>query len=415
VKVDQDIGELFRDAFDGFEADVPGSPWGGIEQQLQTKGLQQAAGTSGGAAGSAGAGLGAKLLSLPVVAITSGLIGAGLIYAMVSGDDTTTEEPIAVVETTQSETPTFTEEPAPQVISVINTDEVLARQQPSTQEPTVPEQSSEDPKESVVVATETKADVLAHRQEQRYDASSSVVGQWSRTNYDGSDRSAVVEPNGSTDGEVAETEQPVDVETTTSPQPMEIVSTEGTSDQIAMPAPVAAISADVKGGFAPLTVNFINLIEHEGYAYYWDFDDGESSKTMQSAHTFEEPGLYEVLLEVSNVDGEISTNTVVIEVEPGSVFEHEPVPNVFTPNNDRFNQNFIVPGVYAENITTITFSIHDTQGRVVYRSGSLEEGWDGVNQRNGRPAEVGTYFYVIDATGIDGKVYNRKGYVTLRR
>jgi gliding motility-associated-like protein len=89
------------------------------------------------------------------------------------------------------------------------------------------------------------------------------------------------------------------------------------------------------------------------------------------------------------------------------------VPNVFTPNGDGNNDLFFVR---MANLTALKISIYDRWGNLVYEvensSGNVE--WDGKNQYGKESAE-GTYFYIMTATGKDGKSYDTKGTVNLFR
>ena len=66
------------------------------------------------------------------------------------------------------------------------------------------------------------------------------------------------------------------------------------------------------------------------------------------------------------------------------------IPNIFTPNGDGFNDVFRIE-TEAENMQA---TILDRQGKVVFEWTGLYGFWDG-NLPNGKPAEVGQYFYRI--------------------
>ncbi len=102
----------------------------------------------------------------------------------------------------------------------------------------------------------------------------------------------------------------------------------GSSDQIISGkwycvAPVAAFTADVREGYAPLTVRFTN--QSTGTApitYAWDFDDdGTIDRSEPSPNfTFTDPGTYTVNLTVSNAAGSDSEQKVnYITVTPAPV------------------------------------------------------------------------------------------------
>lgn len=64
----------------------------------------------------------------------------------------------------------------------------------------------------------------------------------------------------------------------------------------------AAFSADVRSGFIPLTVNFIDQSEGEITSWSWTFGDGQTSQDQNPMHTYHEVGTYSVSLTVSDGD-----------------------------------------------------------------------------------------------------------------
>ncbi|MFK7920729.1 MAG: ThuA domain-containing protein, partial [Bacteroidia bacterium] len=84
-------------------------------------------------------------------------------------------------------------------------------------------------------------------------------------------------------------------------------------------APTAEIQVDKKIGAAPLTVklsaeNSYDYDEGEKLSYSWTFPEGKSSKGINADYTFEEPGIYEVMLTVSDKDGALGERSVTIQV-----------------------------------------------------------------------------------------------------
>jgi gliding motility-associated-like protein len=98
-------------------------------------------------------------------------------------------------------------------------------------------------------------------------------------------------------------------------------------------------------------------------------------------------------------------------VKPPDTSSSLSVPNIFTPNNDEQNDLFKITG---SNIQTLQCSIYDRWGGKVWELKNPLEGWDGHNQ-TGMPCSDGVYFYVLDATGEDGKTYHQTGFVELLR
>ncbi len=67
--------------------------------------------------------------------------------------------------------------------------------------------------------------------------------------------------------------------------------------------PVAAFGADVRIGFAPFEVHFIDESGFEPHSWHWDFGDGHFSLLQNPSHTYVEPGRYSVKLKVTNENG----------------------------------------------------------------------------------------------------------------
>ncbi|HVA97597.1 MAG TPA: gliding motility-associated C-terminal domain-containing protein, partial [Bacteroidia bacterium] len=81
------------------------------------------------------------------------------------------------------------------------------------------------------------------------------------------------------------------------------------------------------------------------------------------------------------------------------------------PNGDGKNDVF---RVQSSNMTTFEAQIFDRWGIKVYAWDGPNGGWDGRSQ-SGVEETAGTYYYLITATGADGKQYQEKGFVTLVR
>lgn len=80
--------------------------------------------------------------------------------------------------------------------------------------------------------------------------------------------------------------------------------------------PIAAFTADVESGCAPLTVNFTDNSTNFPQTWTWDFD-GTTSSEQNPSHIFSEPGTYNVSLTVSNLDGnDIATKVITVYANP---------------------------------------------------------------------------------------------------
>jgi gliding motility-associated-like protein len=74
------------------------------------------------------------------------------------------------------------------------------------------------------------------------------------------------------------------------------------------------------------------------------------------------------------------------------------IPNVFTPNDDGFNDYWVigsrVAGTLGELYPWAVVEVYNRQGELVYRSREgYPEPWDGTS--NGRKLPMDSYFYVI--------------------
>ena len=86
------------------------------------------------------------------------------------------------------------------------------------------------------------------------------------------------------------------------------------------------------------------------------------------------------------------------------------MPNAFSPNGDGLNDLFRIPsGVLIE---IKEFSVFDRWGNKVFTTRLANKGWDG--SFNGKPANTGSYVYIIKGTNYQGTV-SVKGNVVLVR
>ena len=104
---------------------------------------------------------------------------------------------------------------------------------------------------------------------------------------------------------------------------------------------------------------------------------------------FEQEGIYEVRLTISNSGGSLSmTDTVHVEKEC-PLF----IPNIFTPNNDHVNDVFEI----KELPDKYSLEIFNRWGQTVYSSEEPGKFWNGKNE-NGKLVSTGTYYYILNLT-----------------
>ncbi|HNX06296.1 MAG TPA: gliding motility-associated C-terminal domain-containing protein [Bacteroidales bacterium] len=86
------------------------------------------------------------------------------------------------------------------------------------------------------------------------------------------------------------------------------------------------------------------------------------------------------------------------------------IPNVFTPNNDDYNDLFRVE---QKSIVEFNACIYNRWGSELYKWDDVMQGWNGKYKGNNCPD--GVYFYVIKAKGGEGKEYDLHGVFHLLR
>jgi gliding motility-associated-like protein len=124
----------------------------------------------------------------------------------------------------------------------------------------------------------------------------------------------------------------------------------------------------------------------------WDFGDGTTSTDSLPFHTYNEVGEYDITLIVRS--GLECLDTLVV---PVSVVEGLIVPNVFTPNNDGWNDVF---DVRTSNVGPFKIEIYNRWGNVVFETTSPQISWDGTTAA-GTAAAAGTYYYVISKADLN--------------
>ncbi len=170
----------------------------------------------------------------------------------------------------------------------------------------------------------------------------------------------------------------------------------------------AEFTMEPKTGEAPLEVKFqIKDPSNGGFesniSYEFEFYEQQDSnnliRTTELQHIFDNPGVYlpRMIAKYNQCTYRFAPEEEVIRVD-SSLLE---IPNVFTPNGDGFNDYFQVS---ALSLKTFKGVIFNRWGRVLFEwddPKTLESGWDGLDRNSGKEAPVGTYYYVITATGYD--------------
>ena len=173
----------------------------------------------------------------------------------------------------------------------------------------------------------------------------------------------------------------------------------------------ADYSIEPNKGDAPLVVTFTDKSVRAS-RYKWEFGDTTTSTLSNpDPHTYYLPGEYSTKLTVESdlhcIDS-LRLDTKVV-VDPSELN----VPNVFSPDGDGINDNFIVE---SKSLIYISVEIFSRSGLKVYsffgQGEQLKQwkGWNGNINSSSVKAAPGVYFYVIKANGWDNVKYSGKEY-----
>jgi gliding motility-associated-like protein len=173
----------------------------------------------------------------------------------------------------------------------------------------------------------------------------------------------------------------------------------------------ADYTIDPATGDAPLVVTFTDKSVRAS-KYKWEFGDTTTSTLSNpEPHVYFIPGEYSTKLTIESdlhcIDSLRLDTKVVVNASELKV------PNVFTPDGDGINDNFIVE---SKSLSELNVEVFSQSGRKVYsfsgRGDPLHQwkGWDGNVNSSSVKAAPGVYYYVIKAYGWDKIKYSGKEY-----
>ena len=148
------------------------------------------------------------------------------------------------------------------------------------------------------------------------------------------------------------------------------------------------------------------------YTFEWLRFDGLSCNNcpnpVLSADT---SGFYTVIV-YDEVNGCFTSQQVFINLLRRCNSDLISVPNIFTPNDDGYNDK---TEIFSEAITEIyVFRVYSRWGALIFETNDILEGWDG--KYKGKLMPSGVYVYYLQAPcSIDGSTFLKKGDITLLR
>ncbi|MDA9344852.1 PKD domain-containing protein [Flavobacteriales bacterium] len=136
----------------------------------------------------------------------------------------------------------------------------------------------------------------------------------------------------------------------------------------------------------------------------WDFDDGRDTTIENPIHVFSDPGMYEVMLTVSDSNNCIDSVLQTIKVMYDFIIY---LPNTFTPDGDGKNEVFIPKGFRMAKLESYQFIVYNRWGEIVFNTEKVGEGWNGKNAIGGK------YAWAIIITDEMGVLQKKVGEVLL--
>ena len=170
----------------------------------------------------------------------------------------------------------------------------------------------------------------------------------------------------------------------------------------------------------PETVSFIN--KSEGAIYYlWDFGDGNTSTEHSVQYLYQEPGTYDVTLQVENdkgcTDERIIRSAVLAEAAGEIDFPNAFTPNPNGPNGGQYTSgdpdNYVFYPFVQEGIIEYNLKIFTRWGELIFESKDVNIGWDGYYR--GKLCASGVYIWKVVCKYSNGTLETHTGDVTLFR
>jgi gliding motility-associated-like protein len=146
----------------------------------------------------------------------------------------------------------------------------------------------------------------------------------------------------------------------------------------------------------------------EGFNYSWNPTDGLSCPNCPNPRAQPLKNT-NYIVTISDPFGCFSyKDTIYIEVIEEYSLD---VPNAFSPNGDGNNDIIYAKGWGLKEL--IAFKIYNRFGELVFESNEFDKGWDGTYK--GKPQNIETYVYTVEAETYSGRVLSKKGNISLLR
>lgn len=167
------------------------------------------------------------------------------------------------------------------------------------------------------------------------------------------------------------------------------------------------------GGSAPADISFFAYTTDGVLHYEWQLSRDQDFENLEYRfyqkdldYTFNEEGTYYLRFIGSNADGtcEAFGDTYTVSIGASAL----ECPNAFSPNDDGVND---VWKVSYRSLIDFHCEIFNRSGQRIFGFDNPADGWDGT--WHGKKVKPGVYYYVIVATGADGKKYKKSGDINI--
>jgi len=145
----------------------------------------------------------------------------------------------------------------------------------------------------------------------------------------------------------------------------------------------------------------------QGQEYMWDFGNGDVSTDPSPLYVFEDPGEYEVTVNViDNIGCEYDLSQTIVVSKEVNKF----VPSAFSPNGDGINDVFFIQ---QRLLNRFLFQIFDRYGNLIFETFDPSFQWDGTYE--GATVQEGAYIYRLRAIDVTGIYFEDEGTITVIR
>lgn len=143
-------------------------------------------------------------------------------------------------------------------------------------------------------------------------------------------------------------------------------------------------------------------------SYLWDFGDGMMSDSAAPTHTYRNPSIYQVHVDLVDAYGCKYDLDETLQVKKiANLF----MPSAFTPNNDGRNDEYYASSL---NLVSLQLRIFNRWGQVVYETDDVSFSWDGRDLKGANVPE-GVYVYHVQAVDVEGIKIEESGTITIIR